>query len=113
MYLFVFQLYLSWAYILSSLLLLAIGAGKTVISIAIILQGIEAARANRSYPRKSSASLVVVPPGLIDQWKSEIKKFTDKMPNVICIYVSSEMDDRCLANLSMHIMILLLLQLVR
>jgi len=64
----------------------AIGAGKTVISIAIILHGIVKARSNRSFPRKSSATLVVVPPGLIDQWKSEIKKFTDNMPNVICLY---------------------------
>ena len=64
----------------------AIGAGKTLISIAIILSGIKAARSNRSFPRKSSATLVVVPPGLIDQWKSEINKFTNAMPNVLCIY---------------------------
>ena len=64
----------------------AIGAGKTLISIAIILNSIENARANRSYPRKTSATLVVVPPGLIDQWRSEIFKFTDKMPDVLCIY---------------------------
>ena len=64
----------------------AIGAGKTLISIAIILKGIKAARSNRCFPRKSSATLVVVPPGLIDQWKSEINKFTNAMPNVLCIY---------------------------
>ncbi|KAL7533584.1 hypothetical protein ACHAXR_005329, partial [Thalassiosira sp. AJA248-18] len=69
----------------------AIGAGKTVISIAIILQGIETARANRSFPRKSSATLVVVPPGLIDQWKKEIEKFTNALPNVICIYDDNAM----------------------
>lgn len=57
-----------------------------MISIAIILQGIQAAREKRCYPRKTSATLVVVPPGLIDQWKSEVKKFTDDMPKVICIY---------------------------
>lgn len=61
-------------------------AGKTVISIAIILQGIAAARKKREFPRKSSASLVVVPPGLIDQWKREVQKFTTEMPKVICIY---------------------------
>lgn len=64
----------------------AIGAGKTVISIAIILQGIQTARKNRSFPRKSSATLVVVPPGLIDQWKKEVHKFTDSLPKVLCIY---------------------------
>ena len=64
----------------------AIGAGKTLISIAIILSGIKAARSNCYFPRKSSATLVVVPPGLIDQWKSEIKKFTNTMPSVLCIY---------------------------
>jgi len=42
-----------------------IGAGKTVVSIAIILCGLEASRASRCFPRKSSATLVVVPPGLI------------------------------------------------
>ena len=64
----------------------AIGAGKTLISIAIILNGIQCARANRLYPRNTSATLVVVPPGLIDQWRCEIFKFTDKMPDVLCIY---------------------------
>jgi SNF2 family DNA or RNA helicase len=63
----------------------ASGAGKTVISIAIILRGLEAARAGRSYPNKSSATLVIMPPGLIDQWKSEIKKVSDSL-QVICIY---------------------------
>lgn len=62
-----------------------IGAGKTVVSIAIILKGLELARTSRSLPRKSSASLVVVPPGLIDQWKSELHKFTSSL-NIICIY---------------------------
>ncbi|KAL9190563.1 hypothetical protein ACHAXT_000269 [Thalassiosira profunda] len=70
----------------------AIGAGKTLISIAIILRGIEAARANRSFPRKSSASLVVVPPGLIDQWSSEINKFTSDLPNVLRIYDDKALD---------------------
>ena len=57
-----------------------------MISIAITLQGIKAAREKRCFPRKSSATLVVVPPGLIDQWKKEVLKFTDNMPKVICIY---------------------------
>ena len=57
----------------------AIGAGKTVISIAMILSGLKEARASRTMPRKSSATLVVVPPALISQWESEIEKFTDDL----------------------------------
>jgi len=66
----------------------AIGAGKTVISIAIIIKGLAQGRAARKAPRKSGATLVVVPPALIDQWASEIAKFTkasDKV-NVLRIY---------------------------
>ena len=78
----------------------AIGSGKTVISIAIILKGIAAARKSREYPRKSSGTLVVVPPALIKQWKDEIKKFTDALPNVICIY-----DDSSLMNITVEMML--------
>jgi hypothetical protein len=63
----------------------AIGAGKTIISIAIILRGIENARKAQSPPRKSGATLVVVPPGLIDQWEGEIDKFTTSL-SVLKIY---------------------------
>lgn len=63
----------------------AIGAGKTVVSIALILQGLDTARKSRSTPKKSGATLVVVPSGLIDQWKSEIAKFTDGL-KVICVH---------------------------
>jgi len=63
-----------------------------VISIAIILKGIVAARGSRQYPRKSSATLVVVPPALISQWRDEIKKFTDDLPNILCIYDDSSLN---------------------
>lgn len=41
----------------------AIGAGKTVVSIALILNGISNAKANCQRPYKSKASLIVVPDG--------------------------------------------------
>mmetsp|Transcript_27321 Transcript_27321/g.63976 ORF Transcript_27321/g.63976 Transcript_27321/m.63976 type:complete len:607 (-) Transcript_27321:30-1850(-) len=67
----------------------AIGAGKTVISIALILQGLEEARASRSFPRRTSASLVVVPSSLVAQWKNEIEKFTTGL-NVLCIHDATD-----------------------
>jgi hypothetical protein len=77
----------------------AIGTGKTVISISIILQGIEQARASRSEPRKSGASFVVVPPALIDQWASEVVKFTSSL-SIVKIY-----DLRTLAETSLGTLI--------
>jgi len=61
----------------------AIGAGKTVVSIALILNGIENAKKGYERPNKSKASLIVVPDGLIGQWESEIKKFSNL--SVVCI----------------------------
>jgi hypothetical protein len=58
----------------------AIGAGKTVISIALILKGLVAARLKNEASKNlsnSGATLIVVPPGLIGQWKSEFDKFVD------------------------------------
>ena len=52
----------------------AIGSGKTVITIALILQGASKARKSRDAARgRSGASLVVVPPGLVKQWDDERK----------------------------------------
>lgn len=63
----------------------AIGAGKTVISIGLILKGLNDARTRNKTIRQSSATLVVVPSHLIGQWKSEIEKFTNGL-RVMCIY---------------------------
>ncbi|CAB9508230.1 C-5 cytosine-specific DNA methylase [Seminavis robusta] len=76
----------------------AIGAGKTVISIAIIVQGIERARASRATPRKSGATLVVVPPALIDQWESEVQKFAPSLV-VITVHDFKELDSIKLSSL--------------
>jgi len=64
----------------------AIGSGKTVVTIALILSGIEKARANRSLvDGRSGATLIVVPPGLVKQWDDERKKFTKNQLRSIII----------------------------
>ena len=76
----------------------AIGAGKTVISIALILSDINDARQQRALPSKSGATLVAVPPGLIDQWHSEIKKFSDCL-SVVKVYDHSSVMKLSLGNM--------------
>lgn len=69
----------------------AIGSGKTVITIALILQGVEQARKDRNTSKgRSGASLVVVPPGLVQQWDDERQKFTDSQ--LKCIKIQSVSD---------------------
>jgi site-specific DNA-cytosine methylase len=69
----------------------AIGAGKTVISIAMMVQGLEAARASRSSPRQSGATAVVVPSALVGQWESEIKKFSSEL-KTLCIHDTKSLE---------------------
>jgi len=60
----------------------AIGVGKTVISITIVIQGLEEARKSRQLPSKSGATLVVVPPALILQLHNEVKKISQLLKEV-------------------------------
>ena len=64
----------------------AIGSGKTVVTIALILKGAKAARTHRNVDEgRSGATLIVVPPGLVKQWDDERKKFTKNKLKCIII----------------------------
>jgi len=77
----------------------ALGAGKTVISIAMILHGLKASRSRPKSHRQSSTTLVVVPSHLLGQWKNEFRKFTDGMV-VHCIYDLTSLQELTAKQLS-------------
>eukprot|EP00977_Amphora_coffeiformis_P010086 scaffold2353_cov167-Amphora_coffeaeformis.AAC.77 len=63
----------------------AMGAGKTVISITLIVQGLKAARASQSYPHTSGATFLDVPKALVGQWQQMIEQFSAGV-KVVCIF---------------------------
>eukprot|EP00934_Nitzschia_sp_Nitz4_P001526 Nitzschia sp. Nitz4//scaffold16_size188269//113894//121049//NITZ4_001800-RA/size188269-processed-gene-0.61-mRNA-1//1//CDS//3329538544//1526//frame0 len=83
----------------------AIGSGKTVVVIALILARVEEARRNCDVGKgRSSATLIVVPPGLVRQWDDERKKFTKSL--LKCITIDStetlkrySVEDLCTADM--------------
>ncbi|VEU41203.1 unnamed protein product [Pseudo-nitzschia multistriata] len=83
----------------------AIGSGKTVVTIALILKGAKAARSNRNAAEgRSGATLIVVPPGLVKQWDDERKKFTKDRLKCIIIDCTNKLkqtsvEDMCNADI--------------
>eukprot|EP00536_Pseudo-nitzschia_multiseries_P012821 jgi/Psemu1/33218/gm1.33218_g len=68
----------------------AIGAGKTAVSIALVIKGLKKSRqiCKNGNIMESAATLIVVPPALINQWYEEFDKFVHErvMLKVLKIY---------------------------
>lgn len=82
-----FQIRLHWLYAFAHLIYPSlVGSGKTVVTIALIMAGAAKARASRNVKAgRSSATLIVVPPGLVRQWDDERRKFTKDQLKCITI----------------------------
>lgn len=69
-----------------------------MISIAMILKGLESSRKSRQYPRSTGATAVAVPSALVGQWKDEIDKFTTGL-EVLCIRDTNDLFETSVAQI--------------
>uniref|UniRef100_A0A7S4I449 Helicase ATP-binding domain-containing protein n=1 Tax=Odontella aurita TaxID=265563 RepID=A0A7S4I449_9STRA len=78
----------------------AIGSGKTVVTIALILKGAQAARKRRDKGKgRSGATLIVVPPGLVQQWDDERRKFTKNKLKCITVDCAASLKEYSVKDL--------------